>query len=152
MDILFICFLDNILQHVCETDMAWFQISDCWNLWRGKCTRILKKNRYFDLEIVARFTSTQLYFGHSLCDWYLACHSNFFFVKVNVTMNDFLRRFAMIRCYHKNQCNVPGTCHCERFLGILKSGNTLRVFNWSSKTCNNVAWIFSSQPVFGMKC
>ena len=24
-------------------------------------------------------TSTQLYFGHSICDWYLACHSNFFF-------------------------------------------------------------------------
>ena len=36
------------------------------------------------------------------------------------------------------------------FLCILKRGNTLRVFDWSSKTRNDVARILSSQPVLSM--
>ena len=40
----------------------------------------------------------------------------------------------------------------NNFLRILKRGNTLHVFDLSSKTCNTVAWTFSSWPVFEMAC
>ena len=52
--------------------------------------------------------------------------------KANVTLRDFLRRFATMRCCHKNWCNV--TCHCELF------------------SAYPVARILSNQPVFAMVC
>ena len=36
-----------------------------------------------------------------------------FETEADVTLNDFLRRSATMRCCHKNRCSVK--CHCERF-------------------------------------
>ena len=70
--------------------------------------------------------------------------------QANVTLNDFLQRFATIRRFHKNWCNV--TCRCEQFFAYSEKSNTLRLFYWSSKTRNDVARILSSQPVSAMGC
>ena len=40
----------------------------------------------------------------------------------------------------------------NNFIHILKRGNTLCVFDWSSKTHVDVARILSSQPVSAMGC
>ena len=69
--------------------------------------------------------------------------------KANVTLNKFLRRFATIRCCHKNQCmNVTA----NDFLRILKRGNTLHVSDQSPKTRNRLREFLLSQPVFTTAC
>ena len=46
--------------------------------------------------------------------------------RTNVSLNDFLRRFATIRCCHKNQCNV--TRRCEQFSAYPEKEATRCVF------------------------
>ena len=70
--------------------------------------------------------------------------------KANVTLNDFLRRFATKQCCHKNLCNI--TCHCERFSAYPEKRQHVACFWLELKNSQRCCQNFASQPGSAMGC